>query len=198
RGKDTLYIVAGYDSTSAFIKSIDGGLSYQYLGFQTDKFCSSLEIDPENPDSVIYVANGRTLYQYNPALDTAIRIYDGLPGEDLYDVAIGSILVGTTTGFYTINYDTYDDIITNVKQLIKHNSTLKIYPNPTSNDINIAYDKTSSTLTLSIFDIMGRSVFETVLHDDNSIFSLDVSFLQSGTYLIQLNHSTERCLFIKK
>ncbi len=187
RGTDTLYIVAGYDSTSAFVKSIDGGLTYQYLNLQPEKYSSSLEIDASNPDSIIYVANARSVFQYNPALDTATRIFDGLPGENINDVAIGSILVGTTTGFYRIKIDTTNNIITNNRKILQYgNNDIFIYPVPAKDQLFIKLNDQnikSNHITIYVYNIIGNKIAEKNTSQNNEI---EISNLRAGTYIVRV------------
>ncbi|HJN54260.1 MAG TPA: T9SS type A sorting domain-containing protein, partial [Flavobacteriaceae bacterium] len=60
----------------------------------------------------------------------------------------------------------------------------KIYPNPTSNIINIQGD--ISDLKVIIYDMLGK-----VLMQSEEQESIDISFLKNGTYFLSLtNNST--------
>ena len=65
------------------------------------------------------------------------------------------------------------------------NQNFIIYPNPSNGNINVKSLMSLSDATISIFDLNGRKVYaENVeLHDTVSI---DVSYLQTGVYLIQI------------
>ena len=59
----------------------------------------------------------------------------------------------------------------------------KIYPNPTSNTINIQGD--ISDLKVIIYDILGK-----VLMQDEAQESIDISFLKKGTYFLFLTNNS--------
>lgn len=79
----------------------------------------------------------------------------------------------------------------------KQKSTFKLYPNPTSDFINIKSEKRISEI--SIFDLAGKRINQ--IKEDNNEVKIPVHQLPSGTYIIQIK-STEGILnsqkFIKK
>ncbi len=187
RGKDTLYIAAGYDTLRAFVKSTDGGLTYQDIPISTTQTFNSLEIDPSNPDSIVYIANVKKSFLYNPALDTATLIYSGLPGEIIYDIAIGSILVGTTTGFYTFELEPIDDLILQEHEISKNrNNTILLYPVPAKDQLFIKLNNQNSkarNTKIYLYNAIGSLIAEKNISQNNQI---EVSNLKPGTYIIKL------------
>lgn len=63
----------------------------------------------------------------------------------------------------------------------------KVYPNPTQDFINIAYDKIlSSSLMLEVLNLEGKSFMQKSLRPgENEDIRIDVSLLNSGTYFIK-------------
>lgn len=197
RGKDTLYITAGYDPTRAFAKSTDGGLTYQYINPLSQETPFAVEIDPSHIDSIVYVGINRKLYFYNPALDSASLIYTGLPGDLIQDLAIGSILVGTTTGFYGIDGD--DVLITSIPSISSNKDiVVTIYPNPITNRACIQVNGLTSSekLKITVYDVMGRTVLQAynAPYSNENILEFDTAQLSNGIYYLhiknsQINHS---------
>ena len=75
---------------------------------------------------------------------------------------------------------------------------ITIYPNPTSTILNIHNPDYSSNQLLSIFDILGRKIYQqTLLGID---ISIDVSELSTGMYFYEITSTTEthRGKFIKQ
>ena len=73
---------------------------------------------------------------------------------------------------------------------------IDVYPNPASNVINVRSEFTIDNL--SIFDLMGRTVKQQI--SNNKEFSLDVSELAKGIYLVKLTSGEKEAVtkFIKK
>lgn len=200
RGVDTLYLLATYDTTNAFVKSTDGGISYQDLLTtinNNEKNFNAIEIDPNNPDSIIYLARDQKLYQYNPLTDSAILIHTGLPGEETFDIAIGSILAGTTTGFYSIEPDTSGEVVS-IVDLPTAESMLQlgIFPNPVSQQANVRIQniQKNSMLKISILSLTGQTlqnlVYEKVNQNDLT-FALDMRLLTTGIYYLKVTSSND-------
>lgn len=65
-------------------------------------------------------------------------------------------------------------------------SNFNIYPNPTSNIVNIAYTGNAQLLDINIIDIQGKVVKEKMLDGLNQEKHIDVSDLASGVYFISI------------
>ncbi|MDP5158308.1 MAG: lamin tail domain-containing protein [Flaviramulus sp.] len=82
----------------------------------------------------------------------------------------------------------------NISSFLK--SELSIYPNPVNNGIVTIKSQISGEKSIKLYDITGRQVLNTKLKSD----MLDVSFVQSGLYLLNIsinNHSSSSKLLIK-
>ena len=93
------------------------------------------------------------------------------------------------------NIDTSNDCSTaSVKDLSFYN--IDVYPNPASNVINVRSEFTIDNL--GIFDLMGRTVKQQI--SNKKEFSLDVSDLSKGIYLVKLTSGEKEAVtkFIKK
>ncbi len=205
RGKDTLYIASGqnnfYNTDSvipqAFVKSIDGGLTYQYITLNGAREFLALEIDPNKPDSNLFVTNYREIFYYSPVLDTAILIHKGMPAETYSDIAMGSILVGTTTGFYSVGLEPIDDIILSSGKTIITNNNLSanIFPNPSNKLLNISIEsKEKSKMEIYLFNMLGERLKNYSLNNDGngkSLLTIDISNFPQGAYLLRINNCNQ-------
>lgn len=63
------------------------------------------------------------------------------------------------------------------------NSELSVYPNPVNSGVVSIKSSVSGVKNVELFDIMGRSVFQTKLDTDE----LDVSTIRSGMYLLKIS-----------
>ena len=62
-------------------------------------------------------------------------------------------------------------------------NTFKIYPNPATDIIKIESQVRNAFENVSIYDINGRKVLQTIVSNDNFI---DVSELERGSYILEL------------
>lgn len=85
-------------------------------------------------------------------------------------------------------------------EAIKENGGLVVYPNPSSEKINIGFKKYSSVgnTLVSIYNIQGELLFQQPLKKE--ITELDISGLEKGVYIVRLtsNKITELTMFMKK
>ena len=65
------------------------------------------------------------------------------------------------------------------------NLTFTVYPNPTTDIINVEINKRKTSSVLSINDVQGREVFRKVFSKDQLI-QANVSSLATGIYILQL------------
>lgn len=190
---DSLYIAAGNESDYAFAFTSDGGITYTNIDLQGPSGFTSVAINKNGYDSV-YVAIDNLIYTYIASTNEYHLIYKGLPGERVPDLMHGSILVGTTTGFYTFQPGWEDDsLITSVpenKNILNNNNTLLVYPNPLTNYATIKISLQEKTpVTLHIYDIMGKKVIENKYGCfDPGICEIpfSASALVNGQYFIKL------------
>jgi hypothetical protein len=113
--------------------------------------------------------------------------------------------VGTTQGNWDINVYTNDDLMYTKSEafMISQSfstgewgvslNTFDIYPNPATSDLHLEFDQNvSANIMAKVLDLSGRVVLETEEVDyDKKTVSLDVSQLNTGTYLIQLSYRGE-------
>jgi hypothetical protein len=68
---------------------------------------------------------------------------------------------------------------------------LNIYPNPVADVLNVQWNNTTETATLSIRDLSGRLVLSERVANGNAV--LDFSNLSSGNYILELQ-TTDRTI----
>jgi len=103
----------------------------------------------------------------------------------------GQLLIITNIGGYTVDLiGTGDQIVTDIDENPFENSQLEVYPNPTSNLVNLDL----STIPLrvqqiEISDLKGRVVFSTV-RGNLDMMQIQVGNYENGVYLISLIHDS--------
>ncbi|TWI12397.1 putative secreted protein (Por secretion system target) [Flavobacterium cauense R2A-7] len=64
---------------------------------------------------------------------------------------------------------------------------IKMYPNPTKGQLNIAINNYSGKLSVSVFDLNGRQVYTEDVNDFNAQSAINMSSLQKGVYVVKVN-----------
>lgn len=104
RGNDTLYLASGENLDYAWVRSTDGGVTYNYLPVTPHGAISSVLVNALNPD-VISCGARRNVFRHNTITGITLTTFNGLPGEFVPDLENGSTLLGTSTGFYKLIED---------------------------------------------------------------------------------------------
>lgn len=86
---------------------------------------------------------------------------------------------GLFSGLFTSTILLSEDTHDNTKGIV-------VYPNPVSDNLNISYKEALGNVTIEFFDLLGKQVLSTNKELINSNSSIDVSSLQTGTYIIKV------------
>lgn len=185
--QDSLYLIGYKNGASALITSSDFGSNYQandltelYYFIHLDASLDTLILAQPSLVSVYAISND-TLY------DTDFYL---LPGQELHDFENGSILAGTSTGFYSINLEPIDDIISKQHTLAQKVNYFKLFPNPTTNQgIQIISLKNTAIKKVMVTDIMGRELFTQTFNA--SKISIKLPEIKNSMYYIHISTENE-------
>ncbi|CAM3624266.1 T9SS type A sorting domain-containing protein [Flavobacterium gelidilacus] len=68
--------------------------------------------------------------------------------------------------------------------LVVETQEIKIYPNPAKENVTISYTLNTSTATLEIYDLAGRSISQKVLSSSTGEEQIQTSTYQAGIYIV--------------
>ena len=68
----------------------------------------------------------------------------------------------------------------------KSKSTINVYPNPASDNVNIVTNTLDLNSQINIYDISGKLIFSQKIKDNFSVINLPVDTYKSGVYTISL------------
>ncbi len=94
--------------------------------------------------------------------------------------------------FATSQSDVFISQLTISSSLSTEESTvfkLSLYPNPTSNNLNLTFENNLENATIKIISTLGQTVFEKQNISDNN-FNYDVSNLSNGMYIVQVTNGS--------
>lgn len=85
--------------------------------------------------------------------------------------------------------DSYD--LSEVLTMDCKNIDVKVYPNPTNGEVNINFSNIdpNENMKLEIFDILGKSIVQQKINNNNTTHTIDLKSLElaTGTYFIRIN-----------
>jgi hypothetical protein len=141
---------------------------------------------------VSFVEDGKRtflIYSYNnqPINELTSVIFDYIDVNENDDFEIVDLRAGTNDGL-VLNlkysdesfFDSLDD-------------SIKMYPNPVITNLNLLTDVTKDVerLDISIYNVLGVSVYDTSFDSMGRLNDLDVSMLSSGVYTVQVRMLTK-------
>ncbi len=147
-----------------------------------------------------------TLLLYNLSNLYSQEGFSMVGGDVFGSTGSSSFTIGQTV--YTVNESSSYSISQGVQQpliilLVEEETVIKlnckVYPNPTNNEANILHTiPNNEVLSYKLYDIKGSFVKSG--HLENSNTKIDIQFLKSGTYLLNLiseGKPTKTCKIIK-
>lgn len=69
---------------------------------------------------------------------------------------------------------------------IFNEKAVRVYPNPTSGQLNIAISNYSGKLSIQVYDLNGRKVYSQEVNDFNAESAINLSNLQAGMYMVKV------------
>jgi hypothetical protein len=71
---------------------------------------------------------------------------------------------------------------------------IQIYPNPVVSDVNLLTDITENVnkIEVSVYNVLGVSVYQTNINSIGRLNSLDLSMLSSGVYTVKVRMITDK------
>ena len=187
-GLDSLYLVAGNSQYPTFVSTSNSGLTYNNIllpdSFVLEK-CTSVMIDKDKPSTNVYIASKRRIIDYNPLNDSSKITYTGLRGEVIATLVLGSILVGTTTGFYTLNLEPWEDLVLSINQKsISSQINIIAFPNPVTDNLLLKANCNTCKGKLGLYSVIGIKIMD-IPFVNNTYQTISVQNLKSGTYFIK-------------
>ncbi len=179
-GTSNMRVLSGRQSSSSY--------SSLYVSLITDSFYiandGQLEVDPvlTNTNQDMDALIGLMYYSFSN--------YRLLPRNN--DDIVGFSETLTPAGFICEPDTTNNN--NNVNEFY-HLNTPSIYPNPSNGQVTFNYP-TDDVYQIDIYDLSGRHVFSRV--SMNPIQNLDISFIESGVYMVTLRTQDQKVLKTEK
>jgi len=132
---------------------------------------------------------------FNTASPTWNQSYNGMSNVKVVDLDLQADVVSPTPTSYKVYAATYgrgifSGTFTGVSLSTDDYAAskgIKVYPNPTKGQLNIAVNNYSGKLSVQVFDINGRKVYNEDVNDFNAQSAINMSNLQKGVYVVKVN-----------
>ncbi len=193
----TIYVTySGYrfnDYLPHVLRSTDYGATWLDIGASLPESpINEILIDPTLIDHY-YIASDESIYFTTDSGDTWEILGDGLPVTIFTDLDLhddNRELLAATFGRSMLSYELPSDPIASTIDGL--NKAITIYPNPSSDYINVALSDNSIINEIIVLDGSGRIVKNVAVNER----TIDVSSLANGNYILRI--SSEDGVFAKK
>ncbi len=76
-----------------------------------------------------------------------------------------------------------------LNEIVNADNPISVYPNPATQSITISAQENLSNAVVSIYDLSGKLVLQKDIHSKHKQTNLDISSLENGIYMIQVNNN---------
>jgi hypothetical protein len=205
-----MVVFSNYSVYSVFYTSNGGGRWRKVAGNLEQSISGTGNGPSVRWAQIIHPPQGGTAYLLGTStglygtivLDSTNTVWTQLAANEIGKVVVsmidyresdGRLLVAThAAGMYSTYIKNVDQLINNVySKHVKNTNTVKIYPNPTKDVINIELVSShEQNVSFSLYDAMGRAVRGVVskkMESGVNNFQFNLTNLPKGTYYIKIN-----------
>ena len=205
-----MVVFSNYSVYSVFYTSNGGGRWRKVAGNLEQSISGTGNGPSVRWAQIIHPPQGGTAYLLGTStglygtivLDSTNTVWTQLAASEIGKVVVsmldyresdGRLLVAThAAGMYSTYIKNVDQLINNVySKHVKNTNTVKIYPNPTKDFINIELVSShEQNVSFSLYDAMGRAVRGVVskkMESGVNNFQFNLTNLPKGTYYIKIN-----------
>jgi hypothetical protein len=192
---DSFFVAGGLEDQIFLAYTKNGGFTYHYQEVASGLTSGIKDLVqlPDYDDQIFYAASNK-VYAHNINADTSVLVYSGLPGEMINTLSKGSFIIGTYTGFYSIDLEPFDDILVNgngYRTSSGNNgiNNIIVFPNPSGKELILELNTTNrEKCNINLYTHAGQLVRQTtqVLNEGKNRISLDLKSLDPGSYLVSI------------
>ena len=109
----------------------------------------------------------------------------GLTGETTYDIIVRAVC---GTGFFSENWSNRVTITTGYSSInsVTDDARVRLFPNPTSADVELSLPATTGEVHVEIIDVAGRTQLSDILPSGTTKVTLATSQLSQGAYYVRV------------
>ena len=153
---------------------------------------SSYDFDATKVHAILFIINEATVFNFTNGANEV----NGTPdkGGYKYDTtAAAQSNYAGTINFYSFKIGSClsalaadpNPPVTAVTDAVVNNS-LKVYPNPAKEELNVSFDATTTSATISLSDIAGHTVYSTSASNGTNNITINTSAVPTGMYILNI------------
>lgn len=166
---------------TSILKTTDGGTTWVQQISGTSEQLNSIFFTDLNNGFIVGI-NGTILKTTNGGTTWEQQLNTSING--LYSIYFINANIGYATGHYGTILKTTTSGQSNINSNILSDKDVRIYPNPSIDEIVIEYNNTGNNVIISITDLSGNLIFEATT--TNSYYVLKSKILKQGLYIVKI------------
>jgi photosystem II stability/assembly factor-like uncharacterized protein len=137
----------------------------------------------------IYVGTDIGVYYQDNTTSGWVPYNTGLPNVEVFDLKLyqDNSLLAATFGRGTWQTPTYSSVSTSTNNLPVDNNSVKVYPNPTTGNVQLVFDGPAGLYQINVVNILGQTVYTNNINSTGHYNgNVDLSGNQEGMYIITI------------
>lgn len=172
----------------ATVRTNDGGLTYQYVDLgEYNNSVSSIAINKDDTSITYYAIDYKIIEKEG---DSVSVLYTGWPETEINEIKYGSIIVGTSVGFYGTELDA--GVVVGLK-VLQFKNGVKVYPIPASDEVKVEIPSTLpfKNFTMIFYNSLGKIMNVPILAKNDQVITFDTRALSNGIYHVRIKAGYE-------
>lgn len=183
-----LWITSTSSSGDRVMESINGGISWTNITYNTNGLGLNCIIEDPNNSACLYIGSQTIILYKDSVMNTWIPFNTGLPTviiRELEITASGHKIRAATYGRGLWESNIFQSTQTNELSEIK----IDVFPNPASDFIYIHYEENSHPMSINLFNVSGKLISTTYTEGTNT--RINVKNLVPGNYYLRFDIDNE-------
>lgn len=186
--ENTIWVTySGYTDGRKVFRSQDAGQTWENMSMNLPNLpVNCIEIERSSTGGV-YVGTDVGVYYWDETLTEWEPFMTGLPNVIVSELEIhesANVIRAATFGRGLWESDTRNIINVGIKEFESEDVSVSVYPNPTSDVVNVKFRSKAVPKNLVLFDAYGRTVLQSINPNARTKFAVNVQNLASGLYYL--------------
>lgn len=146
---------------------------------------------PYRKGTQIVVDQNENIYTLSKSISFNSNTTDMNPDNGVFYLGSATMPKGQELHKYTLN-----DISLGYENILYKSNSIKLFPNPTNNRVNLSVLQGVQNTAVKIYSISGQEVLNIPITTllENETLEIDITSLARGFYMVQINNTTQKLI----
>jgi len=180
---------SGWSGSFKVYTSTNGGANWTNISSGLPNLPVNCIVYQPGPAGGIYVGTDIGVYYMDNTTGGWIPYNIGLPNVEVFDLKLykGNTLMAATFGRGTWQTSTYTNINLSTNNLA-FTSSIKVYPNPTNGNVQVAFDGMAGEYEIKVVNVLGQTLVSNSIQTSGHYNDyINLSGFGKGVYIVSIN-----------